>query len=161
MGVLREAAAYLVSSYPDRTDLSPVRLHWLIYLADWRSAIVRRHQLTEATWRLGPTVPVSSELATLLKADGWFRVTTLGRFFRKGPAHVELTQDASWESLSSDDLEILRFVLDTVGKLQGDITRLVYSTYPVFTAREPSGPSLDLVGLAESYEKQGPHLAAH
>src|SRR5690242_9497793 len=53
MADVRDVLVYFFTHYPKRGDLSIARLTRMVYLADWRSAILYRKQITPLEWQYG------------------------------------------------------------------------------------------------------------
>ncbi len=132
------AVAYLRDRYPRPEELSRARLKFMVYLADWKSAIERGYQITSQTWEFGEYGPYNPDLARLLEDQE--DLSGAG-----GPR----------SALGEDDKEILDFVIATVEKKRFmDLTSLVYSTHPMLT--QPRYAKFDLLKLAREYERIKP-----
>lgn len=146
------AAAYLANKTPERLNPSLERLTNMLYLADWKSAIEYRCQMTHLDWRHDFAGPASEVLQRFIERSPDFatasRSDSLGR---------EKTELQRWPATSrKQDLDPTeRWLLDFV--LRKPRTRpappfatLIASTYPMMSTAAPQ--ELDLVALAEAYE---------
>lgn len=142
---------YFVDKYPRRTDLTPVRLEKMIYLADWRAAITTGQQLTTTQWRfdalsatfndmLRPSTPIDfSSLNQTEQSAG-----VLGVFKRHGKAAAT--------ELSPDQRAVLDHVIKEVSDLDfEELVGLIYATYPVLS--QPEQLYLNLPDLARQYKE--------
>lgn len=67
MNKLQKIIAYFCIRYPYKGELSKARLTKLVYLADWFSALIDDHQLTDIDWlfnHYGPYVDDVFEVAS-------------------------------------------------------------------------------------------------
>lgn len=152
--VLREALAYLASHFPKETELSRSRLTRMLYLADWRSAILRGQPLTKAVWNYSQYGPFAIEAETILRHDPNF-TTSIDFSLDNGEVDtVALRQPVSYTSLTVDDRSLLDFVVEVTASLPwNDFNRLVYSTYPLITQEKYQ--NLDLMVAADRYQRDG------
>jgi hypothetical protein len=141
MAAVEDVLAYLDHHYPHRGELSFARLAFMVYLADWRSAIEHGMPITDIKWRLyvnGPQpAKEDNKEPTIAEAEKKVKEAIA----RGNPDNVERTSR-----------EVLDFVISAVSsKSWTDLTRLVNSTFPVLT--QPRNKPLNLVGLAQQYNK--------
>ncbi|MBD2058113.1 hypothetical protein H6F88_19200 [Oculatella sp. FACHB-28] len=134
MSDLKSIIKYIVSRYPKKTKLSKIRLIKIIYLADWRSAIVRGKQITSIKWKFGDCglePDVNIELPE--KKDFGFLVEHL--------------------SLSQEDKEVLDHAMKTSAeKNWAEFVSIVYSTYPILNQNSSEAKEFDLIQLANLYK---------
>ncbi len=50
MAALKDIIAYYCDRYPHKEELSKARLTKMVYLADWKSAIVHGKQISDIKW---------------------------------------------------------------------------------------------------------------
>lgn len=131
---LQDIIKYIVSQYPNRSSLTKFRLIKILYLADWRSAILRRKQMTSIRWFLrecglqpDPDIDLPRKGTSAFFVDKVF--------------------------LSVEDKEILDHAIKTSKKQWTDFISIVYSTYPFFAGNSSEDRELNLVQLASLYEK--------
>ena len=129
---ITDTVSYIRDSYPHKSSLSNSRLIRIIYLSDWRSAILRSKQLTDARWKLNGFDPV---------IKGIFIENCLKESEKRGKTAP---------TLSKDDKEIVDYAINTSsGKKWEELVSLVCSTYPFLTKQK--SPELNLVELAKLY----------
>lgn len=153
MAKIRDVAVYLCTKYPHKGELSKARLTKMVYLADWRSAIVHGHQITAIDWFYNYYGPFVDDVMESVRTDPAFSVTQTTNFFGGQKELVSLnTTEASWPSLTSKDISILDHVIDETSSLYwNDFIKLVYSTYPIITQERLA--RLNLVELAQEYSR--------
>ena len=135
---VEDAVAYLVEKYPRTEELSNARLKFMVYLADWKSAIERGCQITSLTWEFGEYGPYNPDLARLTENR-----EDLSSSRRKYPG------------LEDAEREILDFVIAAAEKKSfTELTKLVYSTHPFITQLRYA--KFDLAALAQDYERIKP-----
>ena len=137
-----EVVAYLANKYPRPEELSRARLKFMVYLADWKSAIEHKRQLTPLTWEFGEYGPYNPSLARLVENTSQSRE---GSPESKG----------EHSTLGKTEREVLDFIVGSVEKKDfAELTKLVYSTHPFIT--QPRCAKFDLVSLAKDYEQIKP-----
>lgn len=153
MAKLVDVMVYLCRVYPKKSDLSNARLTKLIYLADWRSALVNGRQVTNIRWvfdQFGPfvfnvkdTAAAHLEIFVIEETE-----TVLG-----SPKTLIGLKDEYYEyDLDPEEQEALDWVVDKSRQMPWNrFIRLVYSTYPILT--QDRGTELNLVKLATEYKK--------
>jgi hypothetical protein len=151
-----DAFVYLTENYPedDRDDLSRSRLMGMLYLADWRSALLRRTPMTNAKWVLGRFGAYAEDAFSLLEnPTPPFRVVEEENPYGTPKVRVELTSDdVPTPTVDADAREILDYVIETTKPLRwSEFVGLVNSTYPMVAARERFA-ELDLSQLVDQYE---------
>lgn len=151
MAHLADVLTYIFENYPFRNSkaaeptksLTPRKIVWLAYLADWKSAILYGHQISDAAWKVADFEPTldSGSVAdiTLFAERKSRRILT--------PLRTALIGSG----LKKQD----RGVIDEVISIARDRTpeelkQLVYSTYPALTG-DGTDP-VDLVELAKEYQ---------
>lgn len=164
MARARDVIAYILAQYPSPLDLTMSKLVNILYLIDWRSAIVRGSQVTDLQWEAqasGPTCPLPGVLPVRQMDDDRPRLTT-----RRRPARalvLEWLQERFKKdlsvSLTPEDREIIDFVLRTAASKQlGPFTQLVNSTFPM---RRVNEGQIDLVELAAQYRGEDSPVLQH
>jgi hypothetical protein len=158
MGNLRDVVAYLVKHYPHKSELSKARLTKIVYLADWRSAIVQGKQITNILWEFNHYGPYVDDVVDIAKNDPDFSLDRSINLFGSLKEVIKASSDISYDSLTEDEIEILDFVIrSTAPKYWNEFIKLVYSTYPIVTQSRFS--KLDLVELAKNYKEENNRLA--
>jgi hypothetical protein len=152
MASLHDIMAYFAKNYPHKSELSKARLTKMVYLADWKSALVRQKQMTDISWFFNHFGPYVDDIhATALKSDD-FNVVTQRTFFGNLKQLITLKDKPVEIAVTSEEQEILDHVIaETKGLQWGPFIKLVYSTYPVLTGVK--GEPLDLVASAAHYSE--------
>lgn len=113
-----DVVAYLRSRY-SADGLSRARLRRMAYLADWKSSIERRRQMTDLAWTFGDSGPTCPEAGRLVEEE---LSGSQQPFF------------ACYHSLTAEDRRLMRFVVGSVmDKDYPEVEKLMYSTFPIFT----------------------------
>jgi Protein of unknown function (DUF4065) len=153
MATVRDVIAYLCARYPHKGDLSKARLAKMVYLADWRSALERRRQVTDVEWEFNYYGPYVNDIVSSARADSAFDVQQTVNICGGPKEIVRVRSDVEYPSLTEEDTRILDIVIASVAaKSWDDFIRLVYSTYPIVT--QPRFSKLNLVELAEQYKNE-------
>jgi hypothetical protein len=154
---LRDVMAYICKNYPRKDELSNARVTKMVYLADWRSAIERREQITNITWQFNHYGPFVYDIRDVAKADPAFEIVPTRNMYGSHKELIKVSTDVEYPSLSEEEIEILDFVLEQTAKMTWeDFMKLVYSTYPVIAQERYS--KLNLIDLAREYEEVIPLL---
>lgn len=154
MAELKDVISYVCAKYPHASSVPLPTLTKILYLAEWRSAITRKHQLTRAEWFLNQSGPFSPDIAKALTENSAFAVGKSRSIFKPSTERVSLQAATGWKGLTVEDKEVLDFVLRVMStKSFGEFVRLVESTYPVYKNPENTA-TLDLAGLAERYRSE-------
>jgi hypothetical protein len=158
MARLRDVVAYLCHAYPHKGDLSKARLTKMVYLADWRSAIIRGHQITEIEWIFNYYGPYVDAVIDAIRDDPVFSIIQTANMFGGQKEIVQLNTETTWSSLTEEDIEILDFVIaETAPLYWNQFMQLVYSTYPIVS--QPRFTPLELAALASEYRDSQYHVA--
>lgn len=159
MGSLRDAVAYICKNYPHQDELSNARVTKMVYLADWKSAIERRKQLTDIKWRFDHYGPFVYDVRDVVEGDAAFEIVPTRNLYGSHKELLKVSDDVEYPSLNEDEIQVLDHVLEASAKLNWDqFIKLVYSTYPIVTHERYS--ELDLIRSAEEYEEIMPLLDA-
>lgn len=134
-----------------RQELPNSRLTKMVYLADWRHAIMFHRQITSICWvfnHFGPYVPDVLDAART--HPDIFAIRQGSTSFGNLKNDVRLIDPSYVPSLEPDERVSLDHVVTSTSKLSYDeFVRLVYSTYPVL--RTDRLAAMDLVSLADEY----------
>jgi len=150
MAELKDVVAYLCHHYPHKHELSKARLTKMVYLADWRSAITRKCQVTNIVWQFNHFGPYVDDVVELARHDPAFQVNKGWTMYGDEKELIQLIAPLTATSLTNEEQGILDFVIDsTRSKYWDDFIRLVYSTYPIVS--QPRFATLDLITLAKEY----------
>jgi hypothetical protein len=143
---------YLSNHFPKNNTLSISRLCKMVYLADWKSSIYYRRQITTFNWEVFYSGPYSEEFEELfIKNDELFKIS---KEIIAGCGNIRIIECKKSVEISNflqDDIFILDQVLNTTSELDWDsFIKIVYSTYPV--AMKDRYTKIDLPKLAEEYK---------
>ena len=151
MAKIRDIIAYFCKHYPHPAELSKARLTKMVYLADWRSAMSRRKQLTAIRWvfnHYGPYVDDVYEVAT---SDPIFNVESSINMHGGYKEVISLKKRNYEPEITNSEKEILDHIIKvTACKYWNDFMKLVYSTYPIRNSERYD--ELDLINFASQYE---------
>lgn len=151
MPTLRDMIAYICAHNPSGLPLSKTRLTKLIYLADWRSALVTGHQLTNIQWEFNHYGPYVPDVIREARNSPGIEVVQTQNSQGSLIELVKADKDVEYASVTRTDTEVLDFVLKTYSAQPfQEFVRLVYSTYPIMTQKRYS--KLDLAALAKAYK---------
>jgi hypothetical protein len=163
MAKIEDVITYIYAQYPNPLELSPSKLLKIMYLIDWRSALVRGIQVTDLQWRVdenGPSCDI--EPRPVSSSEWWWPMLNREKRSRIHPLIDRwfARRSSGWGSLNADDKAVIDFVLRTAAsKHFGEFTQLVYSTYPL-QRNDRSRARLDLVGLAKEYGSRRTELSS-
>src|SRR5262245_11705397 len=117
MTPIADALAYFLRRYPHKHELSRSRLMSMVYLADWKGALERREQVTDAQWSLGNYGPFSQAVYDALENDDRFRIVIEENVHGTTKGRVELAGEAE-AAVAGTDQPILDFVVSTTQPLR-------------------------------------------
>lgn len=150
---LEAAMAYFCTHYPNKSELSKARLTKMVYLADWRMALVHRRQITALTWIFNHYGPYLDDVPALARKSEYFNIRRELNMFG-GPKDVISLKRVGHDlesQLTADEISALNHVISQTKALAWEpFIKLVYSTFPIVT--EPRYKDLDLVELADRYD---------
>jgi len=150
MADLLDVVRYLCVNYPYKDELSKARVVKMIYLADWRSAIVYGRTITDITWVFNHYGPYVERPISEARSAPGFHINESRTMYGNLKETVSFQGEPIWPSLSDREIEVLDHVIETTkSKTWSSFLNLVYSTYPVSTQERYS--ELDLVTLASQY----------
>jgi hypothetical protein len=153
MAQLCDVIAYICSQYPNKDELSKARLTKMVYLADWRAAILYERQITEIVWEFNHFGPYVDDVVCLARCEDAFEVVEATNIYGNPKEIIRLQGPASWPSLLDADVAVLDHVIRSAStKTWNEFINLVYSTYPIMTKERYE--TLNLVQLAQEYKKQ-------
>lgn len=155
MNTLIDIVKYLYLHYPYQGELSKARVVKMIYLADWRSCLVRDQQITSIHWYFNHYGPYVSEIIDAIRNDDDFIIHSATNMFGDSKEIVVLQNQQCKVNVSDDVKSILDFVIEKTSKLNwNEFINLIYSTYPVVT--QPRYTYFDLVKLSKEYKEKVP-----
>ena len=150
MDTLNDIIKYLYLNYPYKNELSKGRVVKMIYLADWKSAMLYQRQLTSINWYFNHYGPYVSDIINAIRSDDDFTIHTQKNIYGEPKELIRINEKHTQPSLSDNVKYVLDFVIEKTSPLSwDDFIRLVYSTYPIVT--QPRYSTLNLVTLAKLY----------
>ena len=151
MDTLKDIITYLYIKYPYKNELSKARLVKMIYLADWKYALLYKKQLTTIKWYFNHYGPYVSDIIDAIRNDKDFTIKTQTNYYGDLKELIILNEKYKNPSLTNEAIDVLNFVIQkTHSLIWDDFIRLVYSTYPIVS--QPRYSNLNLVELANSYK---------
>lgn len=160
MAKLKDVIAYFCKNYPHKEQLYKARLTKMVYLADWKSAIDLKKQMTDIKWIFTHYGPYVEDVIDLARKDPDFKVETIPNLsgnFSNFKELVKVKKNIDYSSLDKKEMEILDKVIEVTKKRDWiAFTQFVYSTYPILTQDRYS--ELDLVALAKKYKEDFPQF---
>lgn len=153
MADLRDIMGYICSKYPCKNDLSKAKLNKIIYLADWKSCISGKNQISPIEWIYNNYGPYVNDVEmTALFDDEFFKIHRTCNMYGNTKEVICLKKEFDYQ-LSQEEQETIDFVISKVASLNWDrFIKLVYSTYPIMTSAKHE--KLNLENLAERYNAQ-------
>jgi hypothetical protein len=152
MILLRDVMAYICLNYPHKDELSKARLTKMIYLCDWRSAIMRGKQITNIEWIFNHYGPYVDDIYSVASKDPDFEISMSTNIYGNIKEIISVKPEAKTESLKTGDKEIIDFVINKTSTMYWEsFIKLVYSTYPIVSQERYI--KLNLPSLAEEYKK--------
>jgi len=150
MDSLIDIVKYIYVNYPHKKELSKARVVKMVYLADWKSALVQGKQLTSINWFFNHYGPYVSSIIEEIRKDSDFVISWVTNTFGEPKELVMLKNNFTQPKVSKETQDILDFVISKTAPLYWeDFINLVYSTYPIVNT--PRFSELDLVSLAKEY----------
>lgn len=151
MDSLIDIVKYLFVNYPNKNELSKARVVKMVYLADWKSALIQGKQLTSIQWFFNNYGPYVSEVISEIRKDPDFHISSVVNCYGEPKELISLNDNYIPPVVSRSTQDILDFVIKQTSPLYWeDFISLVYSTYPI--VNKPRYSYLDLVSLANDYK---------
>ena len=151
-GKLEEIIIYICDNYPLPNELSQARLTKMIYLADWRSALIYNKQLTDINWLFNHFGPYVNDISQQAIESNFLNIKKTTNVYGKTKFIISNTDCCSYEYINEEEKDILDFIIDkTKGLYWSEFIELVYSTYPIATQNRYE--YLNLVELANTLKK--------
>lgn len=154
MKKLTQIIAYLLDNYPNKQELSNARVTKMVYLADWRNALINKRQLSGISWYFdnhGPFVwDIYNEVA---ENSEIFSIKEDKNFYGKAKRLFSLDKKIDFDLLNEKDKSVLDKIIESTKSLTwNQFIQLVYSTYPIVSTERYT--SLDLTAKAEDFYKK-------
>lgn len=152
MSTTKDVMIYLMKNYPFKHELSNARLTKLVYLSDWRHALIHNSQITEIQWYYDNYGPfVFDILTTAENTQDVFKVDQTVNLYGDPKKQIGLVSESVEAILSDSEKAAVDFVIDKTNQLTWEsFIRLVYSTYPIMSSERYS--QLNLLEKATEYK---------
>lgn len=130
---LKELIEYIISNYPQPTELSKPRLVKLIYLIDWKNSIDYGKQVTDIKWYFNHYGPYVEDVINLMKNDTeTFEVISYENPYSGGITDKFKLKKNVRPNLDSSTLKSADFIIKNTFRMNwSQFISLVYSSYPV------------------------------
>jgi len=152
LALIRDVVAYLCSEYPHKTELSNARVAKMVYLADWKSVLVRGNSITSIKWVFDNYGPFSYNVFNSVVDDQGFEIGYTTNAFGARKKLIKAKDGIVYPTLNEEERGILDNIIDMTRPLNWqEFIKLIYSTYPILTQDRYS--TLDLVALAQEYKE--------
>lgn len=150
MNKLRAIMAYFCANYPHKSELSKARLTKLVYLADWYSALMQNHKMTDIDWVFNHYGPYVDNITDLANLDGEFSITPQKTTYGGDKYVISYNGENVDGAFDKDELNILNAIINKTKSMYfNEFINFVYSTYPISSNERYS--RLNLEQLAEQY----------
>lgn len=157
MNELSNIVAYLCHAYPHKHELSKARLTKLVYLADWYSALVDDHQITNIRWHFNHYGPYVDDVTNSIIGNPDFAILNEQTMYGSTKHLITHIGNLNVNVLSERTRQILDAVINNTKQLYfNDFIDYVYSTYPVASRERYS--EFDLVTLAREFKHKQAQL---
>lgn len=133
MKKLKEVIEYIISNYPQPTELSKPRLVKLVYLIDWKNSIDYGKQVTGIKWFFNHYGPYAEDVINLMKSDTeTFDVVSYENPYSGGITDKFKLKKSVKSNLDNNTLKSADFIIkNTFNMNWSQFISLVYSSYPV------------------------------
>jgi uncharacterized phage-associated protein len=144
---------YLYIKYPNSNQLSISRVMKLLYLIEWRYAIINFEKLTDIEWMQTEYGPFYKTLRSIYNESSNYEVTIkLDDKNREQTVIIFLNKKENL-SLKDEAKKVVDFVIDHCKDYSWtELNNLVSSTYGVLNT--PQGQIIDIVNLASKYKEK-------
>lgn len=155
---LVDVIAFILSKYPNKSDLSNARVTKMVYLADWRNAILFLRQITGIHWYFDNYGPFVWDIKQTAEANkSLFSSKEITNPYGNPKLLLELVQKNYIPRIHDDERKSLDHVINQTKDLSwSEFIRLVYSTYPIISSERYS--YLDLCAKAKEYVEISPRI---
>lgn len=147
---IRDIVLYFCLNYPCSLCLSKARMTKLVYLADWRSAIINDRQITNIEWEFNHFGPFVKDVEEAVRNDPDIEIESTFNFYGHHKEVFAINHEDYLNfppSLDDSTVQILDYVIKHTGDLKwNEFIQLIYSTYPIIS--QPRYSMLNLVALA-------------
>lgn len=152
-----DALVFMLRRYPASGDVTVTRAMKMLYLADWRHAIVHEEQMSTARWRIGQWGPDSDEAHSAIYRSDRFVLERRPSPFGSLRTVISCRADVG-AAMPPKGRDVATFVIEKAHRLtERGIRDLVVGTYPMRTGAR--NVPLDLVAGAAAYANERAALA--
>lgn len=146
---------YILKCYPKRLadEMSNARLTKMVYLSDWKNALVTGTQISNVNWYFDNYGPFVNDIENTAKSDSNTFLINLGSNMYGQPKKTfGLKNNDVSVNLNDSEKEAIKSIVDETQKLYwNEFIKLVYSTHPVASSNRYT--YLDLNAKAKEYTK--------
>lgn len=132
---LQDVMVYILKKYPENLsdEMSNARLTKMVYLVDWKNALVKGNQITEINWYFDNYGPFVTDIEDKAKAKSKIFIIDLGSNMYGQPKKTFRLRDTNTViNLTDGEKKSIKSVIDETKKLYwNEFIKLVYSTHPV------------------------------
>lgn len=145
--------AYIIGVYQKKEDLSKARLNKIIYLIDWKSAMVTGEQMTDIQWKFNHFGPYVKTIEDLIDQDNRFKIDKTLNYYGNKKFLVSMTQNNGFDQPSEQEKNIIDSIIEITQPMTWSaFIHSVYSTYPIRVSEK--GAYLNLIHLAKQYREE-------
>lgn len=150
--ILLNFVKYIFIKYPKKEDLFVSRLTKIIYLIDWKSAIDDSCLLTNSEWHLDNYGPYIEHFFDAITKDKDLDIKISNNLDEDKKLSIVMKNIEWQDHLEDRQKKIIDFVINvTKDKNYSDLSKLVFSTYPIIVGN--NNFYLDLIKLAHDYNE--------
>ena len=102
MDTLNDIIKYLYLNYPYKYELSKARVVKMIYLADWKYAMLYQRQLTNINWYFNHYGPYVSDVIDAIRDDNDFTIHTQTNMYGEPKELIKINEKYTYPNLSED-----------------------------------------------------------
>lgn len=145
--------AYIIRKYDRKEDLSKARLNKIIYLIDWKSALLTGEQMTDIKWLFNHYGPYVNTIEEYIKNDNRFTIDETLNNYNNKKFLVSLKKHFEFPEPDADKKNIIDSIIEITQPMPwSTFIHSVYSTYPIRVSEK--GAYLDLAHLAKQYKEE-------
>lgn len=150
MASLESAVAYVIDSYPHKSELSNARVTKILYLADWFALINKLPRVTNINWYFDNYGPFVWDIKNTVDQSSILSSKSTHNQYGQPKEQFFLVDEEYIPNISETDKKCIDHVIDATKSMYWDaFIKLVYSTHPV--ASSPKYTFLNLEQKAMEY----------
>ena len=151
MEKLIDILIYLYRKYPNSNQLSFSRTMKLVYLIEWRFAIINFEKLTDINWTLTKYGPYYSNLIKIFKESSNFELITKIDDNNNQQIVIKFTDKKNDLNLNENTKAVIDFVISHCQNLSwSELNNIVNSTYGIINSNE--NEIIDILTMAKKYK---------